>query len=214
MNGDFLFLVFFLIGFFVFMIIRGYYGWKSPDRKKSMRELLRQTVEHETRLTLILLVLVGVLMIVALVLYIFFTPMFPWLGLPFPDCLRWIGVIIGFISLFLQWWVHSVLGRAFSKALTIQERHTLVTDGPYRRVRHPMYTVLLIYFLSWFLISANILFFIVWILMLFFIIARIPKEEEMLLVQFGDEYRKYKNRTGRLLPPLRKKDDSKDKSME
>ncbi len=210
MNGDFLFLVFFLIQFLVMIVIRGYYGWKSPDRKKSLRELTKNAVEHEGRLSFILLILVGIFMMAALVLYLFYTPLFPWLVLPFPDWLRWIGVIIGFISLFLLWWVHSTLGRAFSKALTIQERHIVVSDGPYRHVQHPMYTVFLIYFLSWFLISTNIFFIIVWVLFLFVVFARMPKEEEMLLDQFGDKYREYMNRTGRLLPPLRKKDTSSD----
>jgi protein-S-isoprenylcysteine O-methyltransferase Ste14 len=210
MNGGFLFLVFFIIQFLGMIVIRIYYGWKSPDRKKSLRELTKNAFKHEGRLSFILLILVGIFMLAALILYIFYMPIFPWLVLPFPDWLRWIGVIIGFISLFLLWWVHSTLGRAFSKALTIQERHIIVSDGAYRRVRHPMYTTFLFYFFSWFLISTNILFLITWILFLFVVFARMPKEEEMLLEQFGDEYRAYMNRTGRLLPPLHKKDTSNE----
>jgi protein-S-isoprenylcysteine O-methyltransferase Ste14 len=210
MNGDFQFLMVFLDQFLGMILIRLYYGWKSPDRKKSLRELTKNAVEHEGRLSFALLILVGVFMVAALVLYIWFPTLFPWLFLPFHDWLRWIGVIIGFISLFLLWWIHLTLGRAFSKALTIQEEHKVVTDGPYRRVRHPMYTAFLIYFLSWFLISTSLLFIIVWLLFLFTLIARMPKEEEMLITQFGEEYREYMKRTGRLLPPLRKKDDSDD----
>jgi protein-S-isoprenylcysteine O-methyltransferase Ste14 len=210
MNGDFLFFVFFLIQFVLMVVIRGYYQMKSPDRKKSLRELTISAFEHEGRLSMIFAGLLGVFMIVALVLYAIFPGLFPWLTLPFPEWLRWIGVIIGFISLFLLWWVHSTLGRAFSKALTIQEQHKVITDGPYRRVRHPMYTVFLIYFLTWFLITAQLLFIIVWFLFLIWIFTRMPKEEEMLIAQFGDEYREYINRTGRLLPPLRNKADPDD----
>ena len=214
MNGDFLFLMFFLLQFLGMILIRLYYGWKSPDRKKSLRELTKSAVEHEGRLSFTTLILVGVFMVAALVLYIWYPTLFPWLVLPFPDWLRWIGVIIGFISLFLLGWVHSTLGRVFSKALAIQEQHKVVTDGPYRHVRHPMYTAFLIYFLSWFLISANLLFIIVWLLFFFALIARMPKEEEMLITQFGKEYREYMKRTGRLLPPVRKKDDSDDTDQE
>ncbi len=205
MNGNFLFMVFFLIQFVLMVAIRGYYGWKSPDRKKSLRERTKGLAKYEGRLSLILLIMLGIFMLVALVLYLFYPTLFPGLVLLLPDWLRWIGVIIGFISLILLWWVHSTLGRAFSKALTIQEKHRVVNDGPYRRVRHPMYTVLLIYFLTWFLISANILFLICWLLNLGFIFARMPKEEDMLIAKFGDEYREYMQRTGRLIPPFRTK---------
>jgi protein-S-isoprenylcysteine O-methyltransferase Ste14 len=187
---------------------------KSPDTKKSFRELTRSAFKHEGRFSLILGGIAGVFMLVGLVLYIFYPGLFPWLVLPFPDWFRWIGVIVGFISLFFFWWVHSTLGRAFSKALTIQEEHKVVTDGPYRHIRHPMYTATLLYFFTWFLISGNLLFIIVWLFFLVFIFARMPKEEDMLITQFGDEYREYMKRTGRLLPPIRKKDNSEDKSQE
>ncbi|MFX1510441.1 MAG: isoprenylcysteine carboxylmethyltransferase family protein [Promethearchaeota archaeon] len=211
MNGDFLFLILFLVIFITGMIIRGYFGRRSPDLQKSRRERLRTAVEHEGRLSFALLMLQMVFMLVAVVLYIFFTPTFPWLSLPLPDWIRWIGVIIGIISLAFLWWVQAILDRGFSPSLTIQDQHVLVTDGPYRRVRHPMYTVHIFYFLSWFFVSANILFFFVWLLMLFYIIARIPKEEEMLLSQFGEEYQDYIARTGRLLPPLTKKEKTNSK---
>ncbi|MFX1565384.1 MAG: isoprenylcysteine carboxylmethyltransferase family protein [Promethearchaeota archaeon] len=205
MNGDFLFLIFFLVIFITGMIIRGYYGRRSPDLQKPRHERLRTAVEHEGRLSFTLLMLQMVVMLAAVVLYIFFTPIFPWFNIPLLDWIRWIGVIIGVISLAFLWWVQATLDRGFSPSLTIHDQHVLVTHGPYRRVRHPMYTVHIFYFLSWFLISANILFFFVWALMLFYIITRIPKEEAMLLSQFGDEYREYMARTGRLLPPLTKK---------
>ena len=214
MNGDFLFLVFFLIQFVGFVVIRIYYQMKSPDRKKSFRELTRSAFKHEGRFSLLLGIIAGVFMLTGLVLYIFYPGLFPWLEMPFPDLFRWIGVIVGFLSLFFFWWVHLTLGRAFSKVLTIQEEHKVVDDGPYRHIRHPMYTASLLYFFSWFLISENLLFIIVWLFLLAFFLTRIPQEEDMLLAQFGDEYREYKKRTGRLLPPIRKKDNSEDKSQD
>ncbi|MFX0079344.1 MAG: isoprenylcysteine carboxylmethyltransferase family protein [Candidatus Hermodarchaeota archaeon] len=210
MNGDFIFLVLFLIQFVLWIVLRGYYQMKSPDRKKSLRELTKSAFEHEGRQSIIFASLLGVVMIVALVLYIFYPTLFPWLVIPFPDWLRWLGVIIGFISIFFFWWAHSTLGQAFSKALTIQEKHSVVSDGPYRRIRHPMYTASIIYFFSWFLIAANLIFIILWLFFLGWIFTRMPKEEEMLVAQFGDEYREYMKRTGRLLPPFRKKSNSDD----
>jgi protein-S-isoprenylcysteine O-methyltransferase Ste14 len=204
MNGDFLFLIFFLVIFIVGMAIRGYYGRRSPDLEKPRGERLRSAIEHEGRLSFTLLMLQMLFMLFAVVVYIFFTPLFPWLVFPLLEWVRWLGVIIGFISLAFLGWVQASLDRGFSPSLTIQKEHHLVTEGPYQWIRHPMYTVHIFYFLSWFLISANILFFFVWLLMVLYIISRIPKEEAMLLSQFGDEYREYIRRTGRLLPPLRK----------
>ena len=70
-----------------------------------------------------------------------------------------------------------------------------------------MYTVHLVYFLAWVLVSANLLLLINYVLTIILIVLRIPKEEQMLLDQFGDEYRAYMKRTGRLLPRLRQETD-------
>lgn len=210
MNGAFIFLILFLINILGLFIIRLYYTWKSPDRKKSIRDLSKQGFEHESPITLALGILAGIFMVATLISYIFFPFLLPIIQLPFPDWLRWIGVIIGFISLAFFWWVHSTLGREFSKTLTIQDQHTLITYGPYRRIRHPMYATLIFYFLSWFIISANLLLFIAWILLVIFMVARIPREEAMLVDQFGDEYKEYMTQTGRLLPPLRKNKSTED----
>ncbi len=212
MNGDLIFLVFFFIIIIGFFIIRIYYQLKSPELKKPMRELMKKSFEHESRLSLTIGTFAGIFIVIAFVLYLFFPFLFPWLQLPFPDWVRWIGVILGFVSLMAFWWVHVTLGREFSKILTIQDKHTLITEGPYRYIRHPMYTSTLVYFFTWFLISTNLFFFIGWILMTLFIVTRIPQEEAMLIDQFGDEYKKYILQTGRLFPRFRKKEEIGDNS--
>jgi len=63
-----------------------------------------------------------------------------------------------------------------------------------------MYTVHIVYFLAWVLVSANLLLLINYLLTILLITLRIPKEEQMLLKRFGDEYRAYMKQTGRLLP--------------
>jgi protein-S-isoprenylcysteine O-methyltransferase Ste14 len=154
-----------------------------------------------------LLILTGIFMLIGVVIYAFFTPLVPWMQLPLPDLVRWIGVITGLISIPFIGWVHWVLGQAFSKSLTIQEGHQLITTGPYSRIRHPMYTVFIFYFLSLFLVSANLLLLVTWILMTIVFIVRIPKEEQMLLEQFGNAYQEYMKRTGRLFPRLRRRQE-------
>jgi protein-S-isoprenylcysteine O-methyltransferase Ste14 len=65
-----------------------------------------------------------------------------------------------------------------------------------------MYTVHIVYFLSWVLVSANLLLLINYLLTLLLITRRIPREEQMLLERFGQEYRDYMKQAGRLLPRL------------
>jgi len=68
-----------------------------------------------------------------------------------------------------------------------------------------MYTVHIVYFFSWILVSANLLLLINYLLTILLITLRIPKEEQMLLERFGEEYRAYMKRTGRLLPRFHEK---------
>ena len=199
-SDEVLFLGFFLVIFITGWIFRGYYEGKSPDSKKSLAELKRQPLQNESKESFALLSLFGLILLIALVIYIFYTSLFPWMQLPLTSAIRWTGVIIGIICLPLIGWIHRSLGESFSKTLIIQKDHKLVTEGPYRKVRHPMYTVHTFWFLSWFLITTNLLFGISWILWLAYVVVRIPQEEKMLLEQFGEEYEEYMKRTGSLIP--------------
>jgi protein-S-isoprenylcysteine O-methyltransferase Ste14 len=80
----------------------------------------------------------------------------------------------------------------------------LVTTGPYRWVRHPLYTVGLALFLSIGLMAAN------WLILLLTMVASIairlvviPREEAQLIARFGDDYRHYRSGTGSMLPSRR-----------
>ena len=136
-------------------------------------------------------------------------PSWLWIGTPFAGFadlsihwgIRLVGAAIAVSGLVLLWHVHTTLGRNFSPWLELRDEHTLVESGPYARIRHPMYTAGFILALSFGLISGNVLMATVPLLGLVPLVAvRIPDEEQMMLDRFGDAYKDYCGRTGRLLP--------------
>ena len=126
-----------------------------------------------------------------------------WLGalsVPFPDWLRWIGITLGCASFALYAWAQATLGKAWSPHLQMREQHHLVTTGPYARMRHPIYAAYIIFMTSIALITANWFFIALLVVSVVVLALRIPKEEQMLIEVFGEEYRTYMQRTGELLP--------------
>src|SRR5262245_62886250 len=63
-----------------------------------------------------------------------------WAELPLPTWLRCVGVVIGLLSVPSAYWVFTSIGRNVSETVLTKRDHALVTVGPYRWVRHPLYT--------------------------------------------------------------------------
>jgi len=124
-----------------------------------------------------------------------------WASFPLPVYLGWAGTLLYLFGTWMLWQTHRALGANWSDSLEIQEGQTLVTRGIYARIRHPMYSAHLVAALGQCLLLGN------WIagpsllvLQLPFYLVRIPAEERLLLQHFGDDYRRYMQKTGRLLP--------------
>jgi protein-S-isoprenylcysteine O-methyltransferase Ste14 len=129
-----------------------------------------------------------------------------WLAfarLPFPITLRWAGVGIAILGFALLQWAQVTLGKSWSDTPRMMKEQTLVTRGPYRVIRHPIYTAFLAILGSLLFISSNWLIGLCWIGMASLeIISRIHYEEILMIEYFGEHYRAYMKRTGRLLPRL------------
>jgi protein-S-isoprenylcysteine O-methyltransferase Ste14 len=111
------------------------------------------------------------------------------------------GVVCFVIGLWLFYRSHADLGTNWSITLEVREQHRLITQGIYRRIRHPMYSALVLYGVAHALVIPN------WVagpsnLVAFAVLfaARVRAEERMMLEQFGDEYATYMARTKRLVP--------------
>ena len=122
--------------------------------------------------------------------------------LPRDGLLAWIGIGLLAVGSALNVWAMSALRGLYTVRLSVQAGHRLVTDGPYRIVRHPGYLgfVLLLPGMAFALGSLTILVFVP--VLLAWIVTRIRDEEAMLVTEFGEAYRNYQGRTKRLIPYL------------
>ncbi len=108
-------------------------------------------------------------------------------------------------------WTHFILDKYWSVSIEFQEEYKPITSGPYRWIRHPMYTAHLLYFLSWLLVTANTLFLVNYLLTVAIITRRVLREEKALVEKFGQEYTSYMKKTGRLIPSLRLREEKRAK---
>ncbi len=125
-------------------------------------------------------------------------------SVPIPSILRWIiGGLLLFLYLLIFTWAHVALGRHWSGLLEIHTDHILVTSGPYRYVRHPMYSAFLLSGIGFFFLSANWIVGLIYLsAMAFMYFTRVSAEEEMMIEHFGEVYKLYMARTGRLFPRI------------
>lgn len=80
----------------------------------------------------------------------------------------------------------------------------MVENGPYRHVRHPMCSSFFIIGGGFFLLSSNWLVGVIYLVpLLVMYLVRVSPEEKMMIDRFGEPYRQYMKRTGRLLPRFR-----------
>ena len=156
---------------------------------------------HEGRLHSSAGLLIEIVMPLSVVAYAVHPAWVARLALPFPHPLRLLGVGLCLVALVQLVRVHRALGRHWSASLRLRDDHRLVTDGPYRRVRHPMYTALIGNMLGLCLVSANLLIVVPRLVQISLLLLRMGKEESMMLSRFGEEYRSYMARSGRLFPP-------------
>ena len=136
--------------------------------------------------------------------YLAYPPSMQWAQIALPLWLRWAGIGIMMTMLPLIYWMFSSLGKNITPTVVTREEHSLVTEGPYKWIRHPLYSFATMNFIGLSLAAAN--WFILLMIACIFIIlhSRTHIEEAKLLDRFGDEYQKYINSTGRYLPRLGK----------
>jgi len=186
----------FLLGFIAYCTIRHVYERRARGTPKVVRRAGAQ--DH----FLIAIVLVGSLVLPILYL---FTPLLAFADYRLPAPAPWCGAVLMASALWLFWRAHADLDPNWSVTLELREDHQLVTRGVYRLVRHPMYAAIWLFSVAQGLLLENWL--AGWSAVVAFAgmyFARVSREENMMCEYFGQEYREYVQRTGRLLPPIRR----------
>ena len=114
--------------------------------------------------------------------------------------LWWLGIALMLAGMPLRWWSIRVLARHFTVDVAIRPDHELVRRGPYRLLRHPSYTGLLMTFLGFALCLGNWLSLAAMLPVALVLLWRIQVEEQVLAAAFGDRYAAYARQTKRLIP--------------
>jgi protein-S-isoprenylcysteine O-methyltransferase Ste14 len=170
---------------------------RAPHGRRSRSVKVARS--HKTPLETSLLVLAWVAFFVPLIWVV--SPAFSFAEYSLRSGPLIFGVMCFVIGLWLFYRSHADLGTNWSITLEVREQHRLITQGVYRRIRHPMSSALVLYAVACALVIPN------WVagpsnLVAFAVLfaLRVRPEERMMLEQFGDEYTAYMARTKRLVP--------------
>ena len=157
---------------------------------------------HSNKMDLFLDALTDLAQFVPLV-YIF-TPWLDFADYRLPVWFSVAGVLLFIVALLLIGKAHSTIGHNFSPRMEIREKQTLVSDGVYHYIRHPIYTGFWLWGIAQPLLLHNwIAGFALLVTFVPLYWVRVPREEQMLLVHFGEAYRKYMEQTGRVFPRIK-----------
>lgn len=111
------------------------------------------------------------------------------------------GLLLSVLGNAVYFWGYETLGRNFSLEVVIYRGHQLVERGPYKFIRHPMYTALILASVGLGLMAQS------WVAVTIIAIVdttavwyRVRVEEKALIAEFGEQYRSYSKRVKRLIP--------------
>jgi protein-S-isoprenylcysteine O-methyltransferase Ste14 len=180
---------------FTGMGISIYYRLKA-DRESG--EKISRSVDGTAMMTIIRIG--GLVLWLSPLVYLVNPGWMAWSKIGLPDWARWLGVGLGLLCVMGIYWLFSSIGSGITPTSATRRQHALVTSGPYRWVRHPLYTVGSSLFISFGMMADNWFIAALGILAFIGMAIRTPKEEANLIEKFGDEYREYMKRTGRFFP--------------
>jgi protein-S-isoprenylcysteine O-methyltransferase Ste14 len=112
------------------------------------------------------------------------------------------GVVFTYVGLPLTVWSRVRLGRFWSGWVVLKQDHRLIQSGPYRVVRHPLYSGIIVAAIGMALCITTWSSLLGVASLITCFERRAHKEDALLATEFGEEFESYRQRTGRLLPRM------------
>ena len=191
-NSSLLFKILYCLFLFIYGLIRFIFakGVKNIKIKKSKDDIFEKIKDFIAFLGMAFIPLISI-----------FTPFLNNFEIKIPLLILFFSIIGIALDLYFFYLIHKQLGINWSPILEIKENQKLIKDGVYKYIRHPMYTQLLLWnILQGILLSNYFVEFFGILTMVIFYFSRINSEEELMIEEFGEEYIKYMENTGRLFP--------------
>ena len=179
------------------MGISSYYRMKAD---KATGEKISRKVDGSAMMTFIKIG--GLILWLSPFVYLINPAWMVWSKIGLPEWARWLGVVLGVLCTLGIYWLFSSIGSGISPTSATRQQHVLSTKGPYRWVRHPLYTIGSSMFVAFGMMADNWFIAVLGILAFIGMAIRTPREEANLIEKFGDEYREYMKTTGRFLPKI------------
>jgi protein-S-isoprenylcysteine O-methyltransferase Ste14 len=187
------------VGFLAIVLIMLYHRLRSWQSKEPLDR------RQEGVFILATLRPVGLAMWVGVIAYLINPAWMAWSSVPLPVWLRWSGAGVLFLGVALLAWTLRNLGVNLTDTVVTRQAHTLITQGPYRWVRHPFYDALALFVVGFALITANWFILATGAVVFLLLAVRSQTEEALLSARFGEAYRSYQKSTGRFLPRWHRK---------
>jgi protein-S-isoprenylcysteine O-methyltransferase Ste14 len=197
MRDETIFRLIFIVLFISGTSISIYYRRRA--QKASKDEI---TYREEGLFVMYALRLLGLGLWVAVIAYMTNPSWMRWASISLPVWFRWGAVGLAGIAWGLILWMLRSLGKNITSTVVTRKEHSLVMNGPYRWIRHPLYTFATLFYISLGLMAANWFIPLMTLVVFVLLAVRTPKEEEKLIEKFGEDYQRYMQRTGRFLPRL------------
>jgi len=183
-----------------YMFHRGYYTRRLENRR------VQPDIRMGRNFSTLIAGGMGILAFLSSLAYVLRPEWIAWANLRLPAWLRWTGVLIFFCGFALLQWSQVALGRNWSDEPTLLKDQQLISSGPYRYIRHPIYAAIVLILGAPMFVSSNGVVGLPWLSMTIIgVHERVIFEEALMLKRFGEHYKDYTARTGRWIPRLSRK---------
>ena len=142
----------------------------------------------------------GPLLLAGILFFGFNFSTMPWQKLYQSDFYEFLGVALSIFGLLFAVWSRYHIGRYWSGLVTLKEGHKLIRTGPYALVRHPIYTGVITAMFGTAIVAGTLLGYSGMVGATLSFVFKFRREEAILLKEFGDEYRRYKEEVPALIP--------------